>query len=389
MSRTLIKPPRFGGPYRLLLKTGASVAVGCELEDKDSLVRYLGKRFRTIAERNRVSNMPIKSIRNHTAMIGKYCDALMLAPGNGPLTSMLRALSAGVGSSVYQRSLERGFVNYVSFDAQMSERQTLDTEITTERQNRMLQAALLPYVERLQLLHEFSGDLSSLRNAFGNTKAGTSVHVFSNGDEEVVTEVDEDLNKQTVYIKCTPFVWPDTREGDVNIEGEFDGTVDDVEVCEADFIKATTLHAGWNTTATRIFDSLLESAPLHRSRHTVIVGYGVAGAVSSVVGMMLDNEGFVVKNTVSFGGPRVIQDTPLSVVRAINPLRVVQSGDPLVEVPVTTSEQEDFIHIGEVLMIDSATVSKDFSITGYVTAMRDMDATLAYSEGDDDLAPSK
>eukprot|EP00758_Cryptobia_borreli_P004977 Tbor_TRINITY_DN4685_c0_g1::TRINITY_DN4685_c0_g1_i1::g.14933::m.14933 len=371
--------------YRLLLKTTNEVADDCELIHPKGLVAYVSNRFRTIADRNQRLSLPMKEIRAHASIVGKYCDALRGAPGNAALTSILHGLCLGIGSSVYRRTMEKGYIDYVVFQHERENRNETDEAMVEARQNRILQAAVLPLAEKLAILcDELNRNRSSeeIRASFGTSKVGVSIHSFSHGSEEVVVEIDEELNKQTIYVQCSPFDW--------------DEDVDRVEVCESEIVRKTILHAEYNSIAVRLFDTISQDIPIHRSRSTVVAGHAVGGAVAVVLGILLSTDGYPIKNVISFGAPRVVQDTMHRTVEAITPLRVVISGDPRVDVPVGTSEGVEFSHIGEVLIMSPGEEGDTSHIKGAdqksQSRKRQTEGTRVSSfegedDGDDDADP--
>uniref|UniRef100_A0A0A9YKV1 Putative L-ribulose-5-phosphate 3-epimerase sgbU n=1 Tax=Lygus hesperus TaxID=30085 RepID=A0A0A9YKV1_LYGHE len=77
----------------------------------------------------------------------------IIAPHETTLLSLLQVLAAGVGSVAYQRIMEASFMPLLAFDAKRHARNEDTEEATSERQNRIMQQALLPYCEKLLLLH--------------------------------------------------------------------------------------------------------------------------------------------------------------------------------------------------------------------------------------------
>ena len=186
--------------FRHLMKTSRSVAIGCDLGNPEGFHSYISGRFRTVAEANRRARVRPHELKRHRAMVVHYAKAMSEAPGDDQLTAILGALAAGVGSSVYKRSLEKGFFDLVVFNKRSAERGEADEEQTAERQNRIMQAAIAPIADRLAHLHR-GLSVPELRNAMSSAKVGTSVVVLSHGSSEVVIEVDEELNKQTIYVR--------------------------------------------------------------------------------------------------------------------------------------------------------------------------------------------
>ncbi|EAN77270.1 hypothetical protein, conserved [Trypanosoma brucei brucei TREU927] len=365
--------------YRRLIKVAEQVTRDCPLYQTEGLRQYVGRRFLERAERNRQQYRHLlhdgsgdarggrrKSQKQRvlTAQYGKFiakelqqvhglAELLLRAPGNTALTSMLQVLSAGVGNVHYQQTVERNYVRYCQFEEKKLDRDEVEEEATSDRQNRIMQHALIPYGERLLILHRLQetgggrdavaepGRLTSwqVTEAIVGTRSGVTAHHMSHGKENVVVEVDETFNKQIVYVRCETYDW--SRD------------VERVEIAEAEELRGTVFHAEYLSVALRLCDALMVETPLHAYRSTVLVGHGVGGAVAFCLALLLHARGFDVKNCVTLGAPKCIQKSLARYVHAVNPIRVVLEGDPLIELPVTGAEGDPFVHCGEILLMDN------------------------------------
>ncbi|EAN87007.1 hypothetical protein C3747_1g58 [Trypanosoma cruzi] len=363
--------------YRRLLSAVKQVTRDCPLHREDGLTRYVAFRFFDAAEQNRRRYLKLREgdaaqinkgrrkklremevqyerfIAKELQRVREVAGQILLAPGNRALTSMLQVLAAGVGNSHYQQTIERNYLRYCQFENKKVERNEAEEEATAERQNRIMQHALIPYGERLLFLHRLDvkndtgdvqepGSLTSwqVTEAIVGTRSGVSVHYMSHGREDVVVEVDETYNKQIVYVRCEKYDW--SRE------------VERVEIIESEEVRGTIFHAEYSSVAQRLCDALLAETPLHAYRSTVVVGHGVGGAVAFCLALLLHVRGFDVKNCVTFGAPKAVQQTLERYIHAINPIRIVLEGDPLIDLPVTGAEGDPFVHYGEILLMASA-----------------------------------
>ncbi|KEG10696.1 hypothetical protein DQ04_03401030 [Trypanosoma grayi] len=374
--------------YRRLLGVVHTVTRDCPLHQTEGLTRYVAARFIDAAEHNRRRYLKLREetllqghrknrrqqlqqqqqlkaldakferfIAKELQKVRQLSEEILLAPGNRALTSILQVLSAGVGNTHYQQTMEQNYVQYCRFESQRVERDEVDEMATSERQNRIMQHALIPYGERLLFIHRLGSTSDGgeerrhntltpwqMTEAIVGTRSGVTAHHMSHGKEDVVLEVDETYNKQIVYVRCEPYDWG--RE------------VERVEIMEAEEVRGTVFHAEYLSVALRLCDALQAETPLHAYRATVVVGHGVGGAVAFCMALLLHARGFDVKNCVTFGAPKAVQQTLARYVHAINPVRVVLEGDPLIDLPVTGAEGDSFVHYGEILMMASAAQPK-------------------------------
>lgn len=376
--------------YRDLYRAAAQAAQECGLYDGQGLLQYVSQRYgkeadlhqrqlsQTLRSLERQSEQqPAKSQRRsgvertRSRVLGQYqrfisseidrtralAQALAVAPGNASLTSVLQVLSAGVGSTAYQQTLEGSFLSFLEFEEKRASRDEVADDATSERQNRIMLQALLPYAERLLLAHRTAigeqNRASSLlyltpwqvTEAIVGNRSGVSAVHLRVGKDHVVVEVDETYNKQVVYICCT------RRDGGDSGSYEWAQDVERVEISESEEVQRTLFHSEFLFTATRLCDALLHDSPLHPTRSTVIIGHGVGGSVGLILALLLAQRGFEVANTISLGAPKALQGTRERYISAINPIRLVLAGDPLVELPVTGAEGAPFVHVGEILLL--------------------------------------
>jgi hypothetical protein len=135
------------------------------------------------------------------------------------------------------------------------------------------------------------------------------------------------------------------------LEAEEDWDRDRVSVTEAEELRGAVFHTHYYLTASRLYHAILEETPLHRSRGTVVAGHGSAGAIGLVLACLLNNVGYEIRNVVSFGAPKAIEQILERTVSFINPVRVALSTDPAVEVPVLSTSGILFKHVGEALVL--------------------------------------
>ncbi|KAG5491090.1 hypothetical protein JIQ42_00981 [Leishmania sp. Namibia] len=384
--------------YRDLYRAASRSARECALYNSSGLLQYVSQRFGQEADKQnrqlanalrtlerRASDPGSKKRRSASAsraqskLLEQYqryistkidrtralAEALYMAPGNVQLTSVLQVLSAGVGNRWYQQMMESSILSFLEHEAKKSAHNEASEDATSERQNRIMQQALLPYAERLLLVHRTAvGEhnlLSSLlylapsqmTELITGSRSGVSAVYLRVGRDHLVVEVDETYNKQVVYICCT------RQDGSDSGSYEWAQEVERVEISESEEVRKTLFHSQYLLMATRICDALLQDSPLHPTRSTVVIGHAVGGAVGLVLSLLLTQRGFEVSNTISLGAPKSLQGTLERYVAAINPIRVVLAGDPLVELPITGAEGAPFVHIGEILLLSPASLSSD------------------------------
>ncbi|KAG5466793.1 hypothetical protein LSCM1_00970 [Leishmania martiniquensis] len=403
--------------YRDLYRAASRSAQECALYNGAGLLHYVSQRFGQEAEKqNRQladalrtlerrageqgskrrcsttsSYTQAKLLQQYQRYISMQIDrtralsqALYKAPGNVHLTSVLQVLSAGVGNRWYQQMMESSILSFLDHEAKRSSHYEAAEDVTSERQNRIMQQALLPYAERLLLVHRTAvGEHnqrtsliflapSEMTESIAGGRSGVSAVYLRVGRDHLVVEVDETYNKQVVYICCTRQDGGDTGSYDWAQE------VERVEISESEEIQKTMFHCQYLSMATRICDALLQDSPLHPTRSTVVIGHAVGGAVGLVLSLLLSQRGFEVSNTISLGAPKSLQGTLERYISGINPVRVVLAGDPLVELPITGAEGSPFVHIGEILLLSPASSSRDPSVqTGTSESKGDGKAVLS------------
>ncbi|CAG9582567.1 conserved hypothetical protein [Leishmania major strain Friedlin] len=384
--------------YRELYRAASRSARECALYNSSGLLDYVSRRFgqeadkqsgqlanalRTLERRASdqgsrkrrgaaVGRAQAKLLQQYQRYVSMQIDrtrtlakALYMAPGNVQLTSVLQVLSAGVGNRTYQQMMESSILSFLEHEAKKVSHNEAAEDMTSERQNRIMLQALLPYAERLLLVHRTAvgeqNRASSLiyltpwqvtESIIGSRSGVSAVHLRV-GRDHLVVEVDETYNKQVVYICCT------RQDGGDSGSYEWAQEVERVEISESEEVQKTMFHSQYLFMATRICDALLHDSPLHPTRSTVVIGHAVGGAVGLVLSLLLTQRGFEVSNTISLGAPKSLQGTLERYAGAINPIRVVLAGDPLVELPITGAEGAPFVHIGEILLLSPVNSSSD------------------------------
>jgi hypothetical protein len=376
--------------YRELYHAAAKASQNCGLYNRSGLLQYVSQRYgkeadlhrrqlsqalRTLerqGERQLYKKQRKSSLEQTRAKIlGQYqryissevdrtralAQALFLAPGNAALTSVLQVLSAGVGNVAYQQTLEASFLSFVEFEEKRVSRNEVADDATSERQNRIMLQALLPFAERLLLVHRTAiGEQNresplcyltpwQVTESIVGSRSGVSAVHLRVGRDHIVVEVDQTYNKQVVYVCCT------RREGGDSGSYEWAQEVERVEISESEEVQKTLFHSEFLFAATRICDALLHDSPLHPTRSTVVIGHAVGGAVGLILSLLLAQRGFEVANSISLGSPKALQGTLERYISAVNPIRLVLAGDPLVELPITGAEGTPFVHIGEILLL--------------------------------------
>ncbi|KAG5492629.1 hypothetical protein JKF63_01208 [Porcisia hertigi] len=384
--------------YRELYVAASRSSQGCALYNSSGLIDYVSRRFGQEAETHsrqlagalrtlerRASDPGGKRRRGaatgraHAKVLEQYqryismeidrtralAQALYMAPGNPQLTSVLQVLSAGVGNQPYQQMMEASILSLIEHEAKKVSRNEVAEDVTSERQNRIMLQALLPYAERLLLVHrtavgEHNRESSLIyltpwqvtESIIGNRSGVSAIHMRV-GRDHLVVEVDETYNKQVVYVCCT------RQDGGDSGSYEWAQEVERLEISESEEVRKTMFHSQYLLMASRIFDALLHDSPLHPTRSTVVIGHAVGGAVGLILSLLLSQRGFEVSNTISLGAPKSLQGTLERYIAAINPIRVVLAGDPLVELPITGAEGAPFVHIGEILLLSPSHSSRD------------------------------
>lgn len=381
--------------FRALLRSVANAEAVLDLQPPGALVGYFRHRFRQVAAENAAGHASRRALERQAALIPLYCDALAAAETSAPLQSMLTALATGVGDDVYQRRLEQGYLDYLSFEQRRFERRETDADAASDRQNRVLLHALIPLAERLATFERFAdAGPDRLAHAMSPRRAGVRVASVSHGREDLVIEIDEAAQRQTIFVRCTD----DGRWNPADFER--------CETAEADGLRGVVAHAPWLLVAQRLTAAAIEEAGLHRSRPTVVAGHRVGGAVALAMALLLQAQGFEVRNTVSFGAPKLLERVLERSVHALSPVRVVLVGDPVVELPTAGTEGNVMLHVGEILLVQPPKAATEgaaapeegasaaeadlsgpgaapFSMRHYFQSMRRPDVELAYAEGDD------
>ncbi|CCW69419.1 unnamed protein product [Phytomonas sp. Hart1] len=388
--------------YRKLFLIAAQVSHECPLHNKPQFLKYISSRFNQEAEINSrrlahallylekkercLFNEPKKGLRNRKKssvsrrMLNsqrkkilrdyqthvshgvdstyRMAELLPHAVGTSSLTSLLEVLAAGVGNTAYQRRMESSFIEFFNFERKKEARDDASEEATSERQNRIMQQALIPYAEHLLLLHRTAvGEPnpatnllyltpSQMTEAIVGTRSSVSAHHLRHGNDHIVVEIDEAYNKQVIYIACAC-----PGEGAHNGSYDWEQEIERVEVENNEEVRRTTFHAEFLSRAKPMCTTLLQETPLHVSRRTVLVGHAVGGSIALILSLLLSQRGFDITNVITLGAPKALQGTLERYIAAINPIRVVLTGDPLVELPVMGAHGDPFVHVGEILLL--------------------------------------
>lgn len=361
------------------------------------LLQSVRMRYREIVSKN--LDLPLRQRRalgeKQRESLDRLCAALTTCHENETMVAIAKALSSGYGNEAYRSTLFRHFTETPEFDAVCAERRVHGADEVAERQNRLMQAAVFPYLERLCILssptlqHSCSAETSSpskfsdneLLRALSSPKAGVTVQVFPCDPHFLAVEIDEALNKQTIYISVPPSSSAElTEAAEIAAEekrmekagksnaatpraGGAGGSIyhHRVDTAQLETQRGTILHLEWMNSARRILDTLLDESLVHRSRGTVIVGHGVAGAVGTALGLLMISEQFLLRNVITFGAPKVVEEIEQHTEMQLNSLRIVLAGDPLVPLPVSGEEGRLFRHVGELLQVHSAAAERAFA----------------------------
>mmetsp|Transcript_8411 Transcript_8411/g.9507 ORF Transcript_8411/g.9507 Transcript_8411/m.9507 type:complete len:350 (+) Transcript_8411:58-1107(+) len=274
--------------------------------------------------------------------------------------SILNALSSQIGNTFYRDCLIESLIRLEHHEKQKIERMERDEDESSDRQNRLLQQAVFPLVSQLV-------DLKS--------GAHDRVHEVDHGSDRVFVQIDEFLNKQTIFVTSNQ---------------EIDSACE-VEVGESDELRKCTFHASILAAATRLFDAIRVETPLHSSRAVVLVGHGVGGGIALVLGALLHSASFDVRNVVMVGSPSVVGTITERVVNGINPMRVVIAGDPLPNASLIATDGVPLEHVGEVLTLEDVEIETSFerfSLEHYAALLESLDTPLSYCEGEMSERPS-
>lgn len=381
--------------YRRLLRSsnGACAASGL---DRTSMQAYVHHRFAQVAKSPMsFDGSPSPRIKEKVLDALRVADCFDASHGNAHLASIMQVLIAGVGNDPLRKCLERGFFDLVHHEDAKVARHEADEESSSERQNQLMQQAMSPYASRLlELSNPTQTTPQSLR-------ASVSVHTVDHGSERLVLEIDDALNKQVFYIISRE--GDDGREelepmGDEEVGAEDAPSLDEeVEVMNPETLRNTTLHAECYAAAQRLYESALKETPMHRSRSSIVVGYGKGGAVGVAVALLLSSQDYNVRNAISFGSPKTLVRCMDRHVHAITPVRVVVAGDPRVEMPISSSEGDPFVHVGEILVLEAAgseeaaaagstdpqNTGDKYSLQAYCDLLQSQSTLLTYAEGDE------
>ena len=126
-----------------------------------------------------------------------YCEAMDLIlrePSNHrALTSTIHSLLRGYGNDQNTKYLLQGVVMYLQFLSYRKQRKDEDSEVISERQNRVMQKAMMPYIARL---------FNISRDIYESADASTKTQLLKL-PEVLVLDINEELEKQTLYLGAT------------------------------------------------------------------------------------------------------------------------------------------------------------------------------------------
>jgi hypothetical protein len=344
--------------YRRLL--AATVAAeehhGADNEDA-SLVMYVRQRVRDEVEATRraaltrgtgKTMLPAAAFRQRIQTMVGFADALQLAGDVPEIAAATRALSHGFGDASYRRTVERSVLSAVAFTADGNARNSANSESASQRQTMVMLHAVVPFAEKLAIMHRDGVDDAAMSTALASRRS-TTRSFFTNlssssRTESVHVDVDDELGKQTVYIRSVEFS-PGTND-------------QHVEARELPTVRRSSAHAEWANIAERLLEVLRAETPLHASRATTLCGHGVGGAVAVLLGLLLAAEGFVIRNVITFGAPMCVTGLEERSAIAINAIRVQHVIDRRVGAPASDDNFEPFFHIGELLEVDDTSAAE-------------------------------
>jgi hypothetical protein len=343
-----------------------------ELPVPGGLLQAVRSRYRRVVTRNLELGPRERALiaQKQRVSLARTIAALERCPEHAALRSVACALSVGCGNEAYNATLFRHFAETLAFDEARARHDEADDAAVSQRQNRLVQAAVFPYLEKICVLSNatLQHDNDAMLRALASRKAGVTVQLLASDPFLIAVEVDDALNKQTVFIGSCPSA--DTGDeigsgsgsgGDLDVALLApDAPVFSVDSAQLERQPGTILHLEWMNAAQRIVDALMDETPVHRSRGTVVVGHGVAGAVATAVGIILQAASFSLRNVVTFGAPKVVEEIEAKHVATLNSLRIVRGGDPRVALPASGSEGAMFQHVGELLVVSSAVADEQF-----------------------------
>lgn len=287
------------------------------------------------------SQVPDDVVDERLTEMANYTRALQLVDRVSEVADAVRALSLGVGSIAYRRTVEASVIDALLFQMDREERQVADDASADDRQNAVMLQALAPFAEKLAVMHRDGPDpahMATLMAARRSTTRSFYVDVSVRYTEAVHVDVDDSLGKQVVYVRTC------------GIDAEAPDT--DVEVRMLTSLRRAGVHAEWSLLAERLLEVMEAETPLHASRATTVVGHGVGGAVAVCLSLLLLGKGYAIRNTVTFGAPKVCSHLLQRDAAAINHVRVCLTRDPRPDFPTSDDDRAPFFHFGELLELD-------------------------------------
>jgi hypothetical protein len=225
-----------------------------------------------------------------------------------------------------------------------------------------MQTAVFPYLEKLCVLNDKNlqnqSTSDAMLRALAPRRAGVTLQLFPLDPHFLAVEIDETLNKQTIYISSGTDEENDYQK---SVQGN-EHLQHRVDSAQLEQQRGTIMHLLWMNRARHCLDCLTDESGIHRARGTVVVGHGVGGAVATALAVMLQAESFPIRNLVTFGAPKVIEEIEEKHTLNLNSVRVVLAQDPLAHAPVSGAEGGLFHHIGELLVVNSKVANEAFPL---------------------------
>jgi hypothetical protein len=330
------------------VRTGASLTMYVRQRMRDEIE---GTRRAALARGTGRTQLKAEAFARRLDTMEAYTEALGAADVVPEVAAAVRALSYGMGNEAFRLSTEASVLTSVQFRMDRETRQVGDDQAADLRQTRVLLQALLPFAEKLTTMHDpkliASRDDAAMTVALSARRSTTRSQYVNlttpRRTEAVYVETDDELSKQIVYV----------QSGDFDV----DTNQSRVEVRELPNVRRCTAHREWSAVAERLLEVLRAETALHPSRATTVVGHGVGGAVAVCLAAMLQADGFLVRNVVTFGAPRVFSSLEQRSMEALNCIRVQLGSDRRVGYPVADDEGNPFLAFGEVVHLDASDAS--------------------------------
>jgi hypothetical protein len=112
------------------------------------------------------------------------------------------------------------------------------------------------------------------------------------------------------------------------------------------------LHKGFRDASITVFDHLQHSFPkINPDCKTIIIGHSLGGAIANILGIYLFQNHFSIDRIITFGQPKITNQSGLSAYSHLTLIRVVGEGDVIASVPPKTGVF-NYVHGGLKLKID-------------------------------------